>query len=265
MLTRFEETRAEVQEATDGFIGMWSIFASAFPGADLMRQNGLAVTWPDVPFTLYNNVFQTEPIDDVSSLRNWVHFTASLMRKKPFPGMVIVCQELLRGAALMRADAIFRSQGFSIAIELTAMIKHVVPSPLLQRSSLKIERVKHGLDVTELNCLAHGIPVDAGSKSMLPSEMWQNAFTYVGYEGGRAVTTATTFVVGSCLYVALVATLPEARRKGFATAVIKRSLSDASQATGISRTLLHATPTGRLVAASLGYYPIAEYTCYVMR
>jgi predicted acetyltransferase len=73
------------------------------------------------------------------------------------------------------------------------------------------------------------------------------------------MTTATAIVNENCLFLFLVATLPEARRKGYADAVIRRALNATYEATGIKRTVLHAIDAGYPLYHSLGYHPTGKF------
>ena len=66
------------------------------------------------------------------------------------------------------------------------------------------------------------------------------------------MSTATTIVHDDVLYLALVATTPDARRKGYAEAVIRHSLQKAHDTTGLNRTILHATEAGFPVYKRMG-------------
>ena len=79
----------------------------------------------------------------------------------------------------------------------------------------------------------------------------------------RAVSTATTMVLGNVLYLALVATVEDARKKGYGEAVVRHSLQAAHEATGLRRTTLHATEDGRPVYTRLGYRPVGDFTWYM--
>jgi ribosomal protein S18 acetylase RimI-like enzyme len=57
----------------------------------------------------------------------------------------------------------------------------------------------------------------------------------------------------------LVATAPEARRKGYGEAVVRLALQTAYEATGISRTVLHVTEAGYPLYLRLGYYPTVKF------
>jgi len=107
------------------------------------------------------------------------------------------------------------------------------------------------------------LPLAAPGRASLPqASLWQDGFPYVAFEGDRAVATASTIVHGECLYLALVATVPDARRKGYAQAVVRHSLQRAHETTGLTRTILHATNAGLSVYERLGYRATAQFTLY---
>ncbi len=60
--------------------------------------------------------------------------------------------------------------------------------------------------------------------------------------------------------MALVATDPVHRRRGYADAAMRRALEVAAAAHGALPTLLHATDAGRPVYERMGYSPIATHT-----
>jgi GNAT superfamily N-acetyltransferase len=91
----------------------------------------------------------------------------------------------------------------------------------------------------------------------------EGAFAVIGYAGAEPVATAITYVLEGILFVAFVATLPGHQRKGYAEAVMRRSLEAASRATGLSRTVLHATPAGQSVYERMGYHSTTPFTMYL--
>lgn len=92
---------------------------------------------------------------------------------------------------------------------------------------------------------------------------WQEtAYGTVGYVEDRPVSTATTFSTEDEFYLALVATLPDYRNRGYARAVIRHSLEQAAQRYGKKRTALHATPIGIPLYQEMGYQPTAYFGTY---
>jgi len=64
------------------------------------------------------------------------------------------------------------------------------------------------------------------------------------------------------IYVALVATLPEYRRRGYAEAVMRKALGEASRAHGVERTVLHASDMGFPVYRDMGYRTVRKFDLY---
>jgi hypothetical protein len=74
--------------------------------------------------------------------------------------------------------------------------------------------------------------------------------TWLGYESGTPVSAAATVANDGCLFLALVATTPTAQRKGYGDATVRQALSEGVRATGLTRTVLHASDAGFPVSAS---------------
>jgi len=90
--------------------------------------------------------------------------------------------------------------------------------------------------------------------------LWhEHAYGFVAYEGGKPVSTATVIINQGCLFLFLVATMPEARCKGYGEAVVRHALQTAYEATGIGRTVLHATDAGYPLYLRLGYLPTVKF------
>ena len=81
---------------------------------------------------------------------------------------------------------------------------------------------------------------------------------WVGWEEERPVSAAAAFVATGIINVTLVATLPEARRRGYGAALTWRAtLCDPTRAA-----LLLATDEGRPVYERMGYLPLFRFTVW---
>ena len=260
------EIRAEVLESNGVFISVWRQLAESFPNAEIATRDGLAIGWPDVPLTMYNNIFLMRNIEGPEILAARVHEAASFARTKRHIGLITVCRELLGDQARFEVDAIFESEGYVPATQLTGMIGNILPLTAPDHPDLRIERAEDdGLTVTDINCLAYGFALETGRGSLLRTSFWQGAFPYVAFRGERAVATATVIVQRECLYLAHVATVPEAQEKGYAHAVVRHALQRAHESTGLRRTILHSTQAGYSLYDGLGYHASAHFTCYAPR
>ena len=64
------------------------------------------------------------------------------------------------------------------------------------------------------------------------------------------------------LYLALVATRPDSQRKGFGEATVRHALQAAYEATGLTRTTLHATDAGYPMYQRVGYHRTTKFKTY---
>jgi ribosomal protein S18 acetylase RimI-like enzyme len=106
------------------------------------------------------------------------------------------------------------------------------------------------------------MPPELGRHLAMTSLWPGDAYAYLGEMNGVAVTCAATLPVDGRLYVAWVATRPEHHRKGYAEAVMRHSLRVASDATGLQRTVLHATDAGLPVYEAMGYVVTSRFGMY---
>ena len=120
-------------------------------------------------------------------------------------------------------------------------------------------------DLVDLNTIAYGIPHEVGRQGPAQECFWDDSFHgYVAYLDNKPVACTMTAPLDGRLYVSWVATHPEHRRKGYADAVMRKSLASAHEATGITRTVLHATLEGQPVYERMGYRNVVGFTWYAL-
>jgi GNAT superfamily N-acetyltransferase len=115
----------------------------------------------------------------------------------------------------------------------------------------------------DLNARAYGMLLEAGRDGLAGSALWKSGmYTYLGLENGVPVSAAATVATGNCLFLALVATAPEAQRKGDGEATVRKALFEGARATGLTRTVLRATLAGVPVYERIGYRKVASIGFY---
>jgi ribosomal protein S18 acetylase RimI-like enzyme len=117
-----------------------------------------------------------------------------------------------------------------------------------------------GCEVGRINCAAYTMPGELGS-CLGAEKLWkQGTFGYLGFVDDEPVCTSTVLPIAETLYVVLVATLPDYEKRGFGEAVMRHSLEQGSEETGIQRTALHASDAGYPLYKAMGYRDIAKFT-----
>lgn len=256
---------SEVSESIHQFTSSWELIVREMPGVDLIDSSGLAVRWADSPFTFWNAIFLSERVTDAAKLDFRIGCAATYMQGKAHAGMIWICEDYLEGAAREKLPAILKRERLEPAVPVTGMAGEIFPLHAPAHPSLQIERVNDESMLREnadINCEAYGLPREFGRNALAPKFWTQEAYSYLAYENGRAVSTASVLVNEGCLFLALVATRPDARKKGYGEAVVRHALRRAHEATGLTRTILHATDVGRPLYRRLGYHDTARIVAY---
>jgi ribosomal protein S18 acetylase RimI-like enzyme len=117
--------------------------------------------------------------------------------------------------------------------------------------------------VFDVNAAAYGVSLDACKPTYGKPAFWSGHVPALGRVDGTPVASAAVFMVDGHRYVALVATMPEQQRRGYAEAVMRHALDVAATTYGEKPTFLHATDAGRPVYARMGYQPVASHTAFI--
>jgi GNAT superfamily N-acetyltransferase len=263
------QTNPELAESLHQFVTIWKLIGKPFPKVDQMDKPGLAISWPDTHFPFYNALFLTERLTDAQVLQERVQEASGYMRARANAGLLVVCLDNLSGAANKHLPTILAQAEFVQAIPMTGMAGDILPLKAPGHRALRFERVLDDSTIQhfgQLNCIAYDVPVETSLSLVKEHTLWhERAYGFVAYEGDTPVSTATAIINQDCIFLFLVATVPEARRKGYGEAVVRHALQTAYEATGISRTVLHATEAGYPLYFRLGYHPTVKFMgCMLM-
>jgi GNAT superfamily N-acetyltransferase len=117
--------------------------------------------------------------------------------------------------------------------------------------------------IFDVNAAAYGVDLDACKSTYGKPAFWTDHVPALGRIDGNAVASAAVFMVGGHRYVALVATMPDQQRRGYAEAVMRHALDVAAARYGETPTFLHATDAGRPVYERMGYATVAAHTAFI--
>jgi GNAT superfamily N-acetyltransferase len=230
---------------------------------DSADRPGLAISWPNTSFPFYNSLFLIEQLTDADVLQERVEEAAAYMRARRYGGLFVVCLDNLGGSAKENLAAILARAKFAQAIPMTGMAGDILPMESPGHPALRFVRISDDLTIqsfAELNCVSYGVPIETSFSLVKEHTLWrEHAYGFVAYEGDKPVSTATAIINEGCLFLFLVATAPDARRKGYGEATVRHALQTAHEVTGIRRTVLHATEAGYPLYLRLGYGPTEKF------
>jgi ribosomal protein S18 acetylase RimI-like enzyme len=257
---------AEISESNRQYVTMWKVLSGDRPGADLSDRPGLSMCWADCAFPFWNAIFVTERHAGPELLSSRLRESVAYMNQKQHSGLVYVCEDFLDAAARQNLDTLARHAGLAFMMDIDGMAADIPHEGALPETPLAFTRVTDEaalLTYGEINAQGYGFAPEAGRAGLAGSVFWKStAYSFIGHEDGQAVSTAAAIVNEGALYVALVATRPQAQCKGYGLATVRHALQQAGQATGLTRAVLHASPAGFPLYLRAGFHRTTRFLTY---
>lgn len=236
---------------------------------DIEDRPGIAIRWADNRFPFWNCVTLTEQGCDDRSLEKSLSETAAYMRGKRETGLVWLFEDLLDPPCRAQLPEIADRAGFALSLTAYGMAGDILPVDEPHHPALDFVRVTTEEQLTayaDLNSRAYGMPLEAGRAGLGGSALWKTGIhAYLGLANGRPVSAAAVRASGDSLFAILVATAPEEQRKGYGEATLRKALFEGGRATGLTRTVLHATEAGAPVYARIGYQKVGRIGLYALK
>lgn len=240
---------------------------AAWPGMERRDDEFLTTTMTDVPFPFFNNVFRPNIPD--SKVDEVVERVLKLARKRNVPmfwwtGPTTKPEDL--GERLLQKGFEHGFEAPAMAVDLRHMNSHhgEVPRSFVIQEVTDEELLKDWCDVMApvyefpdfaakpwFEMLAHlGLGAD------------QPLRHFIGYLDKQPVASASLYLDSSVGGISSVATHPDFRRQGFATAITLVSLEEARRL-GYRYGVLFSSPMGLGVYNKIGFREFGKGNCYV--
>lgn len=163
-----------------------------------------------------------------------------------------------------------KSQGLVCTEENVAMYKELVEKVVCS-SDLSWKRVLNEESLREFDAVHVGTGGNPDVYDTLfrpiPPVLYSEGAPfelYIGYHEGQAVVTGVVVFHAHVAGIYYIVTLPEHRRKGYATAMMQTLMNRAYEK-GYAMAILHASPMGQSLYARLGFTPCASYHEFALR
>lgn len=252
--------RDAIAESAAQWEAAWRHMTAGSPAFEKGSLPGVAAYWANVAMPVYNHAVLTSPVDSVDDLRTRVDAVLDFARERSSPWMFSPCEAWLPDGA----HELLAALGLTLAMQLTGMATdRLTDSPVNAGLDIRPLSGREGSRlIGDLNCAAYGMPMEWSAETDWESFFGDNVFSCALYDGGVPASTATVLLLDGCLNVVSVATPAPFQRRGYAEAVVRWCVEKAVAATGVSRTLLHASRAGYPLYLRLGYQPVAEFTAW---
>jgi len=227
---------------------------------------GLEAAWVHSDMPINNATFLSAPVLTEADLR--ARFASAVEDAMPHqqPWALFLYEPYLKSLNPKQVASVAAEFDLANTMSVEVMtgdVKSLHP-PKRPLPDLEFRRVNGREDcwtVFDINIRSYGMPpfitdsvVGANAYYKDP----QREFGFLAFADGAPVSTASVIELDGWLYVALVATEPDQRQKGYAEAVMRRALTVAAAELGLSRTALDASAIGAPLYLQMGYQHTGE-------
>ena len=261
-------SKPDILKSNDQFIALSTFVCSAIPDSEVFDKDGIAVRWACSDLIFFNTLYLSEGIADADALRQRLRTGAHYMRAKAQPGLFLLCEDYVAEAARSDLEAAIADAGLVPVLDTIGMTGELLPfAQATEHHGLHFERVGSEQALSHfaaVNEAAYGAVPDSYFPAFRQSmPLWtERSHSYIAYHQGKPVSTASVIESDGELYLALVATRPEAQRLGFGEATVRHVLEVAHHASGLRQTSLHATQAGFPVYQRMGYRQVTRILGY---
>jgi ribosomal protein S18 acetylase RimI-like enzyme len=255
----------DIVESNNQFIGAWTQFANGAEHGQIMELPGVTAMFSNVPVPFLNSLGLNAPIVDEPDLSGRVAAIASFGRTAGLPFFAAVCEGLIPPELRLAVPDRFAANGMVPFMNWLGMAAERLESPRRKNDEFiirPVSTIETRYAVNELNSIAYDMPPELGREALAREQLWNRMFGSVGFIDDLPVATATAMIVDQRIYIALVATHPDYRRRGYAEACMRDAISRAAESTGLTRIVLHATEAGHPVYLRMGFRDVVSFTLY---
>lgn len=247
-------------------LGLWAGALELYPGAASGQDDAVAWFATGLPAAFFNQVLAIGQRPDPGSLEQAI----AAIRARGVPFHVRLRAGVDDELAPRLVELGFREdQDESIPGMAAWPIAGGLPGPAARDvlpGDLEIRRVDGEASYDEhLGVVADGfgMPLDLARRLLPPESLDRPGLAaFTGYRDGRPVSTSFGYTAADTVGVYNVATLFEARRRGYGAAMTRRAVDDGRER-GATVAILQSSAMGRRLYESLGFEEVVWYRAFL--
>lgn len=247
------------QQSHQLMIHAWQLMVGRLPNSRITSKDGLTATFANTPLAFFNLSFYENPIPTLAQLEAVLAQAKADASHCPHHWMHLISDD----NAPSGWQAALANSGFAPVIPLTGMECDNLFPPTRPLASLEWRLVtgpEGATDIAHLNALAYDMPTQLFGP-LCNMNLWhQDSLALVGYLDDQPITAAAALPVDGTIYLALVATHPDHRSKGYAEACLRQLIAAAAPHMQLSSLTLHASAAGLPVYQRMGFVPTGNFT-----
>ena len=254
---------------------LWSTFlrhAARQSNVGSIRQlDGVEAAWVHSALIINNGTYLTSPASGEAELRTRLATASEDALPHKLPWAVYLYGPYVASLSSQQVTAAVAEFGLAPVMGVQVMTAgvHALRPPARPLPALEYRRIttrEESWIAFDINLRSYGMPLFMADSVLETSAYFSDRkreFGFLAFVGIVPVSTATVIELDGWLYVALVATDPDHRQKGYAEAVMRHALTVAASEWKIDRTSLDASLMGAPLYHQMGYQYTGEiWTMY---
>ena len=247
----------EIEESNRHFREAWKLYARVSPRGEAFDRDNACQPW-----FLHECGRASQPVVDARDLLRRVRQATTYFAARSNPWVLTASEDWFGE----NATSVLADVGLAYKLDLMGMATERVCPPTRPLPDVQLRRIddeENRFALADLNADSYGVPKEWGRQALGGAALWESAiFGAIAYVRDEPASGAFALLVDDALYIGWVATAKTHRGRGFAELVIRRCLEDARDATGLERTVLHATGDGQPVYQRMGYRCVVRFPFY---
>ena len=241
-----------------------SAFSRSTERGDVRDLGAACVSSSGLDFSVFNAMVLSEPVDQTQFVR-LLDEAARFFQAHRVGWSCWLDESMVTGRGLPPAR-LLEMRGLSWTAEHEGMAAHRIakadrPLPLLDVRPVATEPVRE--DFWRICAEVFMLPRETARGIYGSARFWSGQMRgWVGYEQSRPMCIAIADADVGSVGLYSVATLPAWRRRGFGEAITRHALDEAWTRSGLSASILQATPAGLPMYRRMGYQTRSRVTVW---
>jgi len=219
-------------------------------------------------YAVFNAAVVHDPMQEgIAGLRGFLKSAAAHYRARNTPWSCWLCSSLFEATSRLELRGVLLQHGLRLAAIHDGMFASQVLGPTQPSATFMVRPVNDDKTRRDLCVIAErvfAVPRSYARSIYAGDGFWSDGYrAWLGYSNGQPVATAATETAEGTVGLYCVATMPEARRKGFAGAVSAHAIRQAQAESGFRTAILHSTPEGLPLYRRMGFETVTRHEVFV--
>jgi len=250
---------------------MMQFFSLARGNGVTIIKDGVQLVSSGMDFSPFNSAMLAEPLEGLHyrAFEQRLHTAAEFFRERSERWSFWLCDDLIPFPVRKSAKSLLASMKMRQTSEPPGMVTERLAPPSRSLPDdlvvFPVNDAKTRTDFGGLTACIFDLPFSICREVYQNERSWSGAFQgWVGYlRGGEPIASCAVVIQDQTVGVYTVGTLPEFRKRGYSETLMRHVLGEVQQRTGITRTLLQATPAGLPMYQKMGYRKVCQFTIYL--